>query len=301
MSRKIIVLGIMRSGTSLTAELVRLWGAYGGSESSLWKSNRNDQRGYGYMEYIPLQELNDELLDHNDRVPPTQKQMEEKAQDSTLREKALMLMEEMDKQTEINTLDAWVWKDARLPLTLPFWVQLWEDPIYVITIRHPADVTLSSAQTEELDPSNLPFSAGLTYWQYCMLNILSFTQGNHKKIFVAYDQLLDDPAHECTRLCQFLDQQCGKSIEGFQQRLEAMVPHVARNQRHHHYGKSLSEMEQSTREQRALYDFLRVKIRYPDEAFRHEDFALYPGWREFLQAMDLVLTLSRSHEDAETT
>jgi hypothetical protein len=297
MSKRIIVLGIMRSGTSLTAELVRLWGAYGGGESSLWKSDINDLRGYGYMEYIPLQELNDELLDHNDRVPPAEQRMEEKALDPMFREKARMLIQEMDKQTEINGSDAWVWKDARLPLTLPFWVQMWEDPIYVITIRHPAEVALSSAQTEDLDPNDLPFSAGLIYWQYCMLNILSFTQENHKKIFVAYDQLLDDPVYECTRLGHFLDQQSGKSIEGSQQRVEAMVPHVGRNQRHHHYGKALAEMEQSTREQRALYDFLRVKIRYPEEAFRHEDFALYPGWKEFLQAMDMVLTFSQSSQD----
>jgi hypothetical protein len=294
MSKRIIVLGIMRSGTSLTAELVRLWGAYGGVESSLWKSDINDLRGYGYMEYIPLQELNDELLGHTDRVPPAEKRMEEKAQDPMFREKARMLIQEMDKQTEINGFDAWVWKDARLPLTLPFWVQMWQDPIYVITIRHPAEVALSSAQTEDLDPNDLPFSAGLIYWQYCMLNILSFTQENHKKIFVAYDQLLDDPVYECTRLGHFLDQHSGKSIEGSQQRVEAMVPHVARNQRHHHYGKALAEMEQSTREQRALYNFLRVKIRYPEEAFRKEDFALYPGWKEYLQAMDMVLTLSQS-------
>jgi hypothetical protein len=297
MPRRIIVLGIMRSGTSLTAALVRLWGAYGGVESSLWKSDIHDPRGYGYMEYIPLQELNDELLDHNDRVPPTQKRMEEKALDPMFREKAMMLIQEMDKQTESNGFDAWVWKDARLPLTLPFWVQMWEDHIYVITIRHPAEVALSSAQTEDLDPKDLPFSAGLIYWQYCMLNILSFTQENHKKIFVAYEQLLDDPVDECTRLCHFLDQQSGKSIEGSQQRVEAMVPHVARNQRHYHYDKALAEMEQSTREQRALYNFLRVKIRYPDEAFRQEDFALYPGWQEYLQAMDRVLTLSQSYND----
>jgi hypothetical protein len=294
MSKRIIVLGTMRSGTSLTAELVRLWGAYSGVESSLWKSDIHDPRGYGYMEYIPLQGLNDELLDHNDRVPPTRNQMEAKALDPVFREKARILIQEMDTQTENNRFDAWVWKDARLPLTLPFWVQLWEDATYVITIRHPAEIALSSAQTEEMDPNDLPFSAGLLYWQYCMLNILSFTQENHKKIFVAYDQLLDDPVYECTRLCHFLDRQSGKSIEGTQQRIEAMVPHVARNQRHHQYGKALAEMEQSTREQRALYNFLRAKIRYPDEAFLEDDFALYPGWREYLQAMDMILTLSQS-------
>ena len=43
--RRIIVLGIMRSGTSLTAELVRLWGAYSGGENNLWKSDMNDVRG----------------------------------------------------------------------------------------------------------------------------------------------------------------------------------------------------------------------------------------------------------------
>lgn len=295
--RRIIVLGIMRSGTSLTAELVRLWGAHSGGENNLWKSDMNDLRGYGYMEYVPLQKLNDELLDHNDRVPPAQKQMEERALDPVFREKAMRLLQEMDAQAENNGFDTWVWKDARLPLTLPFWVQIWEDPIYVITIRHPAEVALSSAQTEEVDPKDLPFSAGLIYWQYCLLNILAFTQESHKKIFVAYDQLLDDPVAECTRLCQFLDKQCGKSIEESQERIEAMVPQVARNQRHHHYDKALAEMAQSTREQRALYDFLRVKIRYPEEAFREEDFSLYPGWQEYLQAMDMLLTLSQSYKD----
>jgi len=50
-------------------------------------------------------------------------------------------------------------------------------------------------------------------------------------------------------------------------------------------------MEQTTREQRALYNFLRVKTLYPDEAFNPDDFALYPGWREYLQSLDLVLKL----------
>jgi hypothetical protein len=55
-------------------------------------------------------------------------------------------------------------------------------------------------------------------------------------------------------------------------------------------------MEQATREQRALYNFLRVKIMYPDEAYQQDDFALYPGWREYLQAMDMLLALSTSQD-----
>ncbi|MDQ2691016.1 MAG: sulfotransferase [Chloroflexota bacterium] len=296
MPKRIIVLGTMRSGTSLTADLVRRWGAYHGEEDKLWKSDIHDPRGYGYMEFIPLQELNDELLDHNDRVPPKRALMEAKALDPVFREKAQRLLQQMDEQTEKKNVEAWVWKDARLPLTLPFWVKLWDDPIYIITMRHPADVALSSAKTEELEESELPFSAGLTYWQYCMLNILSYTQSTHKKLFISYEQLVDNPAYECTRLGRFLDEHCERPTADSQRRIEAMLPQVMSNQRHHHYGRALAEMEQATREQRALYNFLRVKIMSPDEAFREEDFALYPGWQEYLQAMDMVLTLSQSEK-----
>jgi len=294
MPKRIIVLGTMRSGTSLTAELIRLWGAYSGEENNLWKSDINDPRGYGYMEYIPLQNLNDQLLDNNDRIPPSHQLLEEKALDPQFREKALELLQEMDKQTMQNKLDAWVWKDARLPLTLPFWVKFWDDPIYVITVRHPAEVALSSAKTEEFSEDNIPFSAGFAYWQYCMLNILSFTQGSRQKIFIAYEQIVSSPLQECTRLCHFLNEHCEKSAEEAQHQLELMVPQVSGNQRHHHYGKALAEMEQATKEQRALYNFLRVKTMYPEEAFQQDDFALYPGWKEYLQAMDMLLALSKS-------
>lgn len=284
----------MRSGTSLTAELIRLWGAYAGGEDNLWKSDINDPRGHGYMEYIPLQELNDELLDNNDRVPPSPELLEEKASSLIFREKGMRLLQVMDKQAMENKFEAWVWKDARLPLTLPFWVKIWDDPIYVINIRHPAEVALSAARTEEINEDNIPFSAGFAYWQYCMLNILSSVQGSHKKIFIAYEQLINNSLRECTRLCNFLDEYCGMPAENVQQRIDAMFPHIAGNQRHHHYGRALAEMEQATREQRALYNFLRVKVMYPDEAYQQDDFALYPGWKEYLQAMDMLLALSKS-------
>jgi hypothetical protein len=294
MQKRIIVLGIMRSGTSLTAELVRRWGAYSGGENNLWKWDIKDPRGHGYMEYIPLQDLNDELLDQHDMVPPVDGLLEERANDPAFREKATSLIQRMDQESDENKQDTWIWKDARLPLTLPFWTKFWGDPIYVITVRHPAEVALSSARTEKLDQDSLPFSAGFLYWQYCMLNILSFTQESSRKIFIAYDQLTNDPVGQCTRLAQFLDEQCGRDTNGFPQRLETMLPQVEKSQRHHVYGKALAEMEQATREQRALYNFLRVKIMYPEEAFQKDDFTLYPGWREYLQTMYALVTLGAS-------
>jgi len=292
MPERIIVLGTMRSGTSLAAELTRLWSAYAGEKKNLWKSNLDDPRGYGYMEYIPLQEFNDELLDNNDRVPPPIKVMQEKATNQTYIKRGLDLIRSMDEQAIKSQAPAWVWKDARLPLTLPFWAKLWEDATYIITVRHPAEVTLSAAKAQEFQEEDPPFSAGLLYWQYCMLNVLTYTQNSSKKIFLAYDQLINNPNKECSRLCDFLDTICNLPRESFEQRKNNMYSSVSENQRHYDYKKSLAEIEQATKEQRALYNFLRVKTQYADEAFVRDDFGLYPGWMDFLQSLDMLLTLS---------
>jgi len=98
MPKRIIVLGTIRSGTSLTAELIRLWGAYAGKVEELWKSDFDNPRGYGYMEYIPLQEINDQLLDHNDRIPPPMGLMEQRSEDPEYRDRALELIKTMDEQ-----------------------------------------------------------------------------------------------------------------------------------------------------------------------------------------------------------
>lgn len=292
MTKRIIVLGTIRSGTSLTAELVRLWGAYAGQQKELWKSNPQDPRGFGYMEYIPLQEFNDELLDGNDRVPPPINLMEKRASIQKYKKRALELLRAMDRQAKNNQARAWVWKDARLPMTLPFWTKLWGEVGYIITIRHPAEVALSAAKAQEFQQEDPPYSAGLLYWQYCMLNVISHTQNTRSKMFIAYDQLLNNPLNECSRLCHFLDDQINTSKGSPRQRIKTMAGSITKDHRHYDYKKSLAEMEQSTREQRALYDFLRVKTMYPDEAFNKADFELYPGWMEYLKSMDMLLTVS---------
>ena len=158
------------------------------------------------MEYIPLQNLNDELLDNNDRVPQPADLLKEKSTRPEYRDKALQLLEEMDRLAIENRAPAWVWKDARLPLTIPFWEELWGDVAFVITVRHPAETTLSLAKAADVDMENLPFSAGLAYWQFCMLNVLIYSQANPHKIFFTYDQLLSNPVQGCERLCYFLDE-----------------------------------------------------------------------------------------------
>ena len=131
MSNRIIVSGIYRSGTSLSAALIHRWGAYVGREADLFQDE------YGYLEHFALQKLNDELLNNNSRVPTPANQLVEKAQDPVFKERALQILDAMDEEAKENQAIAWVWKDPRLPLVLPFWSGIWGDVIYVIPVRHP--------------------------------------------------------------------------------------------------------------------------------------------------------------------
>jgi hypothetical protein len=293
MPHRIIVCGIYRSGTSLTTRLAQEWGAYIGRQDDLFEDE------YGYLEHLALQKLNDELLNNNSRVPTPVGVLIEKTGNAELKLRAEKILEEMDGETAGHNLPAWAWKDPRLPLTIPFWSHLWKDAIYIIPVRHPAETIFSAAKMEGLDPENTPLSAGLAYWQFCMLNILNFTQNSPRKIFISYDQLIQNPLQECTRLANFLDQQCGITPLDDDHRVDAMAAHVHADQRHYQHPASLADLEVATAEQRALYNFLRVKTIHPNETFHQNDFALYPGWMEYLQAMDMLVPYIASEENTQ--
>lgn len=289
---RIIVAGIYRSGTSLNTELVRRWGAYAGREEDIFQDT------YGYLEHLSLQKLNDELLNENSRVPTPVDQLLEKTQDLILRERARQILDKMDHEAEQNGAIAWVWKDPRLPLALPFWADVWGDAIYVIPIRHPIETIHSGANMEGLDPEQVPLSAGFAYWQFCMSNLLRFTHTSKRKIFIAYDKLIENPEQECTRLCHFLDEQCGVK-ENAQERIQKMVEPVTAGGRHFQHSHSLADVETCTREQRALFNFLRVKTLYPDESFNPDDFAPYPGWLEYLQTLDVLVSAMKQEGSSQ--
>lgn len=293
MLNRIIVSGIYRSGTSLVTELVHRWGAYAGHEEDIFQDE------YGYMEHFALQKLNDELLNNNSYVPPPVNELIEKAQEPTLRERALQILEEMDKEANESQAVAWVWKDPRLPLVLPFWSNVWGDVIYVVPVRHPIETILSAGKMEGWEADKIPLSAGLAYWQFCMMNVLTCTANSSRKLFISYDQLIQNPQQGCARLCNFLDTQCDVLLENSNQRVDKMSEQITTRQHHFRYPQALAEVEVATREQRALFNFLRLKTIYPDEAFNQDDFAMYPGWREYLQTIDVLSSLYRT-EKTET-
>ena len=276
MTHRIIVCGIFRSGTSLLTKLSSEWGAYAGKTQDLFQDK------FGYLEHFALQKLNDDLLDKDSYLPTPVDVLLEKAKDPTLSQWANQILAAMDEEATMAQAPAWVWKDPRLPLTIPFWADFWKDAIYIIPIRHPIETILSGAEMEGLSSDQVPLSAGLIYWQFCMLNILNFSQNNPRKIFIAFDQLLKDPQAESAHLCTFLDEQCGIDTKDKNSRIQSMISQIETQKYHHQVPTPLANVEVSTTEQRALYNFLRLKAIYPNEAFNANDFALPSNWMEAL-------------------
>src|SRR6185369_16935799 len=222
----------------------------------------------------------------------------EKTKDPTFQQRARQILSDMDAEAESNQATAWTWKDPRLPLAIPFWADLWQDAIYIVPVRHPVETILSGSKMEGIEPEQVPLSAGFAFWQFCMLNVLNFTQSNPRKIFIAYDQLIQNPQYECERLCRFLDEQCGTDSATRAQRVQAMSSQISAAQRHYQSPAYLADLDTASAEQRALYNFLRVKTLYPNETFNPHDFAMHAGWMEYLQTMDmLVASMQAMHEE----
>lgn len=285
MPSRIIVCGIYRSGTSLTTQIVREWGAYAGKTGDLFEDE------FGYLEHLALQQFNDELLDNNSRVPTPESVLIGKSKHTGIIHRANQILADMDYEADDAGQRAWVWKDPRLPLTLPFWRALWGGAVYVIPVRHPVETIYSAAKMEGIEPDDVPLSVGLAYWQYCMVNILKYTRENPRTIFISYDRLISHPIQECERLSNFLDDHCQSGTKDNGARVDRMASHIQEGRHHFQSPASFADIKVASREQRALYNFLRVKTLYPQETFHEDDFALHPGWLESIKLADALTTM----------
>jgi hypothetical protein len=281
MTDGIIVLGMHRSGTSLTAELVCRWGAYG-SERDLIQPGKWNARGY--WEYAPLVRFNDRLLQAVDskwNVPPSEDDavvLARLASKGMYRKEGLRLLDKMRPAGRI-----WFWKDPRLSILLPFWRRLWKDVTYVIVVRDPIDIALSLRARD-----HLPIFASLLLWQRYMVEILRWTRTHQSKIFVEYDSLLDRGAAECARLSKFLDAECKPGEK--RDMKDALDPTLRR----HRNRSSRANRTYITAGQRELANMLLglTKRRRQLAESHIAAFKPHSAWREYLMVLDTLRHLS---------
>ena len=284
----IIVLGALRTGTSVVAQMVHRWGAYAGEPEELTAGNEHNPQGY--WEYKPIWDLLVELGDFAQGVnwwdPAFQTRVKDKLSVPDARAKAQALVAGMASQGK-----PWMWKDPALSLYLPFWTEIWPDPTYVITVRNPYD-TAHSLQRFIMPPKlegKTTFVAGnLLRWQYMLRLILEHTEAVASKIFIAYEELLQAPRQQAQRLKTFLDRRYGAGGDDPAQ-LESMAQVVTPGLWRNRSQQSFAQVDVATKEQKALYHFLVNKVSDARARFDPEAYPMTPGWLEFVSNEEALI------------
>ena len=281
----IIVLGAERSGTSVIAEMIYRWGAYAGEPEKLHAADEHAPRGY--WEYLPLWDLLAELGEFASGAtwwdPNFQERIKDKALVPKYEKKALKLLGEMR-----NGGRPWFWKDPALCHFLPFWKQLWGNPLYVVTIRNPFDTTVSWHRF--LIPTQLEghvsfIPMNLLRWQHMMMQILEHTKRATHRLFVAYEEVIRKPRDQVQRLSGFLNSRSGDRVS----RLNEMVDVVSPKLCHHNCDTPFQSLPEATCEQKALYAFVQSMIDNLREPFDKTAYPMPPGYLEFLKIQDALL------------
>ena len=279
-SRPVIILGVDRSGTSIVARLAHEWGAYGGDPAQL--ERRDPFNPSGYWELRPMVLFLHEVFKEVGRDfwrPGFEQALRNAAENPRLRKPAEKLVASMAAGSP-----AWFWKEPWLSLQLPFWKPVWGDASYIITVRNPYDSAVSWEKMmlpRDMRGRISIIALNLLRWQHFMLSILRGVEGSRRLLFVPYEELIKDPRGQSERICRFLDQETGTAHDEcrVKRMLTAVDPDLWRNKSE----TDFSQIETATREQKALYDLLRRKVDDPYAPFDPGDYALYPGWREYLQ------------------
>lgn len=179
----VCVLGMHRSGTSLTARAINLLGVDLGVANQLAQSDQTN--GAGFWEHPEITQLNDQLLAHlggSWHQPPTFPPGWEGDPGLTdLRRQAQSLLE------QFAGAELWGWKDPRTCLTLPFWQTLITQPIsYILCLRNPIDV---AAALEQRD--GFTFEKSIQLWARYTQWALDST-ASRPRHFVFYEDFFSD-------------------------------------------------------------------------------------------------------------
>ena len=190
-----MVLGMGRSGTSATADILRRLGVYWGPEALMMAPQKDNPRGF--WEFTLLYNINVDLLNrlggdwHRPPILPIG--WENSMELDGIRSKAATVIRDHFQ------VPVWGFKDPRCCLTLPFWKTVISNPIEcVIPIRNPLEVAASLAHRE-----GLPIRRSLWLWTAYVVWAWRASR-ELKRIVISYDRLLANPQAEIRRLEAFL-------------------------------------------------------------------------------------------------
>jgi GT2 family glycosyltransferase/glycosyltransferase involved in cell wall biosynthesis len=202
----LLICGMHRSGTSLTAKLFELFGFSLGDH--LMQANIDNPKGF--FEDLDVVALNDHLIAHNDAawdVPPQSVDRQLTWTDAQLNQACDLLRDKTSGVTRFAI------KDPRLCLLLPFWEQAISEIDATcrtcIVYRNPLDISGSLESRNQLSQPT-----GLILTHYYWSALLATAPSN--AIYLDYDLLLNDFDTQVERLGLWMGEKANaNSIEAF--------------------------------------------------------------------------------------
>lgn len=138
----LIIVGMHRSGTSLTARWLQMCGLHLGSE--LVPATRSNREGH--YEDLEITRLHREILRRNGLTYLTRREVPIHTTEQDRYEAQRLVVE------RAASSPAWGWKDPRTSLFLPFWQDVVPAAKYLIVYRHYAQVVDSLLRRDKLRP-----------------------------------------------------------------------------------------------------------------------------------------------------
>lgn len=185
----VTILGMGRSGSSLTARLLNISGLYLGPAEEMMEATDANEKGY--WEHLGIYNINVRLLEmfggtwETPAIFPAGWTSSDAVQ--PLREEALILLESMRGQAR------WGWKEPRTTATLPFWRALVPDLRFVVCLRNPLDVYSSAyrARLRQTWQYEATFEGTMALWRYYTELALRQTRPE-ERVIVSYEDYFRD-------------------------------------------------------------------------------------------------------------
>ncbi len=247
----VIVLGMHRSGTSVVTRLLGLTGLEIGDDDALLPAHVSDNPT-GYWERGDLNTINDALLNQAghawNRVAGFDPRTAVVPAGTDIDAQIEALVEQFDSLGR-----SWIIKDPRLCLTLSSWLPHLKHPAFVVVVREPREIA-ASMRSGPRGTFTSTFVVAL--WASYMQTALEVLR-DRRALFVSYQRLLDDPAHECDRIVDCLRE---LGVFGIEMPDESSIRDCVDRKQHR---SSPVDHVALSEEQSRLYDWLLTQCRAP--------------------------------------
>jgi hypothetical protein len=194
-NKTICVLGMARSGTSLTSMILNRLGVYFGSEQHLDAPYRFNPKGS--WEHLLIREINEQIFARFggawDKPPKLPRGWQAIRELDDLRARAAAVL-----QKDFGDAPLWGYKCILTCMTLPFWQQIISDMRYVVCVRNPLDVARSLERR-----NGFPLEKGLLLWLLYTKAAIEHTRGQAVH-FILTDQWINDGEGTLLRLAAFV-------------------------------------------------------------------------------------------------